>query len=478
MENGKNRWVSLFVLAFMPFMGTLDANIVNVALPTIAKDLDTNMASVEWIVTIYLIAICSTIIIFGRLGDTKGKVRIFKIGLLLFTVGSLLCGVAGSLPFLIFARLLQSVGAACAMATNQGIITHIFPKHERGRALGISAMAVALGTMTGAPLGGLILSISSWHVIFLINIPIGIVAVILAVKFLPKEHVASHERLDIPGAVLYFVSIASLLVTLNVSHYVSNQLYMLTGYAGSIGLLVLFVFVERRTKNPLLDLSIFKNGLFSLSIFCSFISFVAISSLNIIQPFYLQDILGLSVGATGLFMMIFPIVSSAVAPLSGYMSDKIGSEVLTFVGLLIAAIGLFGYSALSETTSLVIIGLFCALASLGNSLFQTPNTSLVMSTVPPNKLGVAGSLNALVRNLGMTIGILLSTSVLYHQMSAELGYEVLGYVEGEAAAFIFGMHWAYLVAGSICVLGALLTGIRLRNNRARRMRQESAGAGE
>ncbi len=468
MENTKNRWVSLFVLAFMPFMGTLDANIVNVALPTMAKDLNAHMANVEWIVTIYLIAISSTIIIFGRLGDIKGKTRIFKIGLLLFTVGSLLCGITNSLLFLILARTLQAIGAACAMATNQGIITHIFPKHERGRALGVSAMAVALGTMTGAPLGGLILSVSNWHVIFLINIPIGIVALALAMRFLPKEQVVSDERLDIKGSVLYFVSIASLLFTLNVSHYVSNQLYMLIGYVVSIALIITFVLVERRTVNPLLDFSIFKNGLFSLSIFCSFISFVAISSLNIIQPFYLQDIMGLSVGATGLFMMIFPIVSSAVAPLSGYMSDKIGSEVLTFVGLLIAAVGLFGYSSLSETTSLVIIGLFVALASLGNSLFQTPNTSLVMSTVPSNKLGVAGSLNALVRNLGMTIGILLSTSILYNQMSAELGYDVLGYVEGEEVAFMYGMHWAYLVAGSICVLGAVLTGIRLRNNRARK----------
>ncbi len=465
MQNNKNRWFSLFVLVLLPFMSTLDANIINVALPTLSKDLNIAMADVEWVVTIYLIVISSTIIIFGRIGDLKSKVLVFKGGLFLFTLGSLLCGLSHSLWFLIFSRMVQALGAACAMATNQGIITQLFPQNERGRALGISGMAVALGTMTGAPLGGLIISITSWHAIFLVNVPVGIFAFILAMRILPKEKIQHGGKFDVKGAILYFTSIALLLVTLNISQQISNTPLIVLGLVIAIALIITFILVERKTEHPLLDVNIFKNTLFSLSIFCSFLTFMAISSLNIIHPFYLQDILLLSAGATGIFMMIFPIVSSAASPVSGHMSDKIGSEILTFIGLCVVAFGLFGFSFLGQTSSLLLIGIFVVIVALGNSLFQSPNTSLVMSTVPRDKLGVAGSTNALFRNLGMTIGILTSTSILYNRMSVKLGHKVFGYIPGEQSAFMYGMHWAYGTAALICLFAAVLTGIRLRNNK-------------
>lgn len=183
----KKRWLILFTTVLLTFMSTLDSSIVNVALPVMSQRLAVSMASIEWVVTSYLIVIVGTILIFGRLADIKGKTSVFKLGIIIFTIGSLLCGLSNSLVMLVFSRILQAIGAAGTMSTSQGIITQVFPRNERGRALGLNGTFVALGSMIGPPVGGIIVSILSWQYIFLINVPIGILALALAMKTLPKK---------------------------------------------------------------------------------------------------------------------------------------------------------------------------------------------------------------------------------------------------------------------------------------------------
>jgi MFS family permease len=228
---------------------------------------------------------------------------------------------------------------------------------------------------------------------------------------------------------------------------------------------MIFILVEKRTELPLLQLKLFQNRLFSLSIFCAFISFVAISSFTIIQPFYLQNAMKYSPAFTGLIMMVYPLVMSVVAPFSGHLSDKIGSEFLTFLGLLLNSIGLFLMSTLNATSSLYSLFIYMIIMSIGNGLFQSPNTSLIMSNAPRNMLGISGSVNALIRNLGMITGISLSILILYSRMSSNIGYHVSDYVKGRDDVFIYGMRGAYLSAAAICVFGALLTAFRLYNKR-------------
>ncbi len=462
----KNRWVILFVVVMVPFMACIDSSIVNVALPTMAKDLLVNMHSITWVVTIYLIIISSIVLIFGRIGDIFGKTIIFNIGFVIFTLGSLLCGLSHSFSFLIFSRILQSVGAAAAMAVNQGIIAEIFPQNERGRALGINGTFVALGTLIGPPLGGLILSISSWEYIFLINVPIGIIASIMSFKFLPKSENIKKEKVDIKGSFLFPIAIVLLFISFSMSGGTSsNNFIIYLGIVISILLIIVFILVERKTVYPLLDVSIFKNSLYSLSVFCSFVAFVALSCISIIQPFYLQDVLKLTSGKIGMFMMIYPLVLAIVAPISGYLSDKIGSEFLTFVGLSLTSAGLLFMATLNERSSLYLIAIFLMFLAIGNGLFQSPNNSLVMSTVPKDKYGIAGSINALMRNIALTFGIILSTTILYSSMSRKIGYSVLNYIEGRNDVFVYGMHIVYLSFSGICLIGAVLTAVRLLNNR-------------
>lgn len=471
----KNRWLILVIVAMQPFMACLDSSIVNVALPVMAKSLSVTMASIEWVVTSYLIVISASILTFGRLGDMKGKTTIFKFGLILFTVGSLLCGISNTLPLLVFSRVIQAIGAAGTMATNQGIITHIFPASERGRALGISGTFVALGTMVGPPLGGLIVSVLSWQYIFLINVPVGIVTFFLGTKILPKADTHSEGKLDIKGVALFSAAIVLLFGAITRGQEIGYQNPMiLAAFALAVVCIAMFIRLEKRVEAPLLQMNLFENKLFSISVFCAFISFTAIGCTNIIQPFYLQDVLKFSSGTTGLFMMAYPLILSVVAPISGYLSDRIGSELLTFVGLLFTITGLLLMSTLNEHSTLWVMLLFVAVLAIGNGLFQSPNTSLVMSTVPRDRLGIAGSINALVRNLGIVFGVSLSTTLLYNRMSHKIGYRVVNYVQGRDDVFIYGMRTVYISAAAVCAVGAVLTALRLY----RRKKGQLRNAGE
>ncbi|MFZ5974968.1 MAG: MFS transporter [Bacillota bacterium] len=464
----KTRWTVLFIVVMSTFMATLDSSIVNVALPVIGRELHVTSGEIAWVVSSYLITIAAAILVFGRYGDLKGKSNVFKYGLAVFTVGSFLCGLTHSLFWLVVSRIVQAVGAACTMANSQGIITQVFPPNERGRALGISGTFVALGTLVGPALGGFIVDVSRWEYIFWINIPIGIIVFLFSLRFLPKKENRIKSRLDVPGAALFIFAIVPLFVSLGQVEVVGYfNPFMLVALSISLVSFVLFIIVEKKSQSPLLDLGLFKNKWFSISIFCGFISFVAMFCSTIVQPFYLQDVLKLSPGAAGLYMTIFPLVLAVVAPVSGYLSDKIGSELLTLIGLFFTGVGLFLLSTLDEHPAYAMMVLFIAIMSLGNGMFQSPNTSLIMSTLPRDKLGIGGSVNALVRNLGMVSGIALSTSLLYGGMSNKLGYHVSGYVEGRSDAFIYGMRIVYITAACICLIGVAVTAFRLVKRRAK-----------
>lgn len=460
-EMNKKKWLILITVVSATFMSTLDGSIVNVALPDMASKLNVGMSGITWVVTSFLITVAATILIFGRLGDMIGKTKVFKFGVVLFTIGSLLCGLTSSLPLLVTARIIQAVGASATMATNQGIITHVFPDNERGRALGVLGTFVALGSMAGPPIGGIIVSAISWKYIFLINIPIGIIVFILTLKIFPKAHTTSDEKLDIKGALLFIAATVSLFGALGqgqVKGY--DNIFIISAFVISFITFVLFIILEHKISMPILQLSIFKNSLFSISIICAFISFIAISASNIILPFYFQDTLKFSPAASGILMMVSPIVLSVVAPFSGYMSDKIGSEILTLFGLSFTSLGLFFLSSLNERSSVLLIVAYIAIMTLGNGMFQSPNNSLVMSTVSRDKLGIAGSVNALIRNLGFVLGTSLSTLLLYNRMSYKIGYRVVDYIKGRDDVFIYGMRSVYISVGIMCLFGVLITALR------------------
>lgn len=470
MNTGR-RTFALINIALLTFMATLDGSIVNVALPRMATSLSTDTGTIAWVVTSYLLAIAGSILLFGKIGDSLGMRRIFLAGVAVFSLGSLLCGLAGSLALLVLARVLQGIGAAAAMATNQGLVAMIFPAEERGKALGIMGSFVALGTLSGPPLGGFITEALSWHYIFLINVPVGIFVLAAGLRIIPRVNTPSRARQDVTGAALFALSMTALFGALILGGERGyRDPLILGGFATFLVTFTAFILRERKVANPLLDLRIFRNGAFSLGLACAFLSYLALAASNLVLPFYLQGPLGLSPARAGMVMVSYPLVLAVIAPLSGRLSDRIGTDLLTLAGLSLTTAGLFFMCFQEAGSPLWTVILAISVMAAGNGLFQSPNTALIMSRVPRSAMGVAGSLNAFIRNFGLVSGVSAAVPLLYGLMGTRLGRPVFSLEPGTDEAFLWAMRGVYLAAGSLHAIGVFLTAGRMY--RSRRMTAE------
>ncbi|MGM0138645.1 drug resistance MFS transporter [Enterococcus sp. DIV0755b] len=459
----KNRWWILVAVSMFTFMSTLDGSIVNIALPTISKDMQVPMNQSEWIVSIYLMMVCACLLLFGKIGDSWGKIKIYRIGTLIFVIGSLLCGFNHSLTFLLFARVIQALGAAMTMATNTGIITEVFPMSERGRALGMIGAFVSLGSIAGPGLGGLILAHFSWAYIFWINVPVGIITMIISEKFLPKDITLSGQKIDMGG----FAAVAATIMTFFGGVFLGQEHGFLTPiplllFVLAIISFVVFLYVEKKVKLPLITFSIFKNKVFTMSLITALLIFSSNFFVNVVIPFYLQSARGLSPSYAGLLMMVFPFLMVIGSPLSGYLTDKVGPEILVLVGLGMLSVTQLMYMFMRADSPLWYYVIATAIMGLGNSLFQSPNNTMVMSSVTKENLGVAGSLNSFARNLGMVIGISLATTILYDAMSSKMGERVTTYIANRPDVFIYGMKITFLGSFFLCLVALFLTLYRVK----------------
>ena len=462
-EINSNKWTLLIIVVAMTFIATLDSSIVNIVLPVMAKDLVVSTSSIEWVVASYTLIICGTILLFGKLGDILGKEKIFQLGCAIFTIGSLLCGVSMSFQMLVVCRFIQGLGGAAYMANNHGIITAIFDSKERGKALGILTTAVALGTMIGPPAGGLISSFWKWNYIFLINVPIGFIIFILSIKFFPKNVVKRKiYNLDMLGAMLQCSGLILFFgaVIMAQEKGVNNRGIILA-LISSVVILGVFIYVERQQKDPLLKFEIFKNRIFTINLMCAFISFTCIAASTILLPFYFQYTLKLSASITGFIVLISPVVLGVFSPICGTLSDKIGREKMCLIGLLIMSVAFLLLSTL-EVNSMAVSAIgFMGTMSLGQAFFQPANNALVMSNCDRDKLGIAGRINSLTRNLGQIAGITLATSILYAFMSIKAGYRVSEYIFGNDNIFVYGMNKVYIILALLCFVGFFINLIRI-----------------
>lgn len=467
-EVQKNRWWILVSVAMFTFMSTLDSSIVNIALPTISKDLAVPMNKAEWVVSIYLMIVCACLLLFGKVGDSFGKIRVYRIGTVIFTLGSLLCGFNHSLSMLLFGRVVQGIGASMTMATNTGITTEVFPMNERGRALGAVGAFVSLGAIAGPGIGGLILANFSWSYIFWINVPIGILTILIGEKFLPKDITMSKKKIDWLGFVTFAVTIMSFFGAIFIGQevgYIHTVPLVLLVIA--IVFFVVFIQVEKRKENPLLVFDILKNKMFTMSLLTALLIFSANFFVNVVVPFYLQNARGLTASYAGLLMMVFPFLMVIGSPLSGYLTDKIGPQRLVLLGLTLLSIAQLLYVFMNQTSPIWYYVLATAIMGFGNALFQSPNNTIVMSSVEKDNLGVAGSMNSFARNLGMVIGIALATTILYSGMTVAYGQRVTTYIEGRPDIFIFGMRVTFIVSLILCITGFILSLVRFRKRAAK-----------
>ncbi len=420
-----SKWSVLAVVAIGVFMATLDASIVNISLPKISLYFGVPLGGmVEWVIIAYLIVISSILLTLGRLSDMIGRKVIWVFGLAVFTASSVLCGVAPSLLFLVVSRAFQGIGGAMIMSVGPAMITHAFQAGERGRALGFLGTVVAVGTSAGPTLGGIITQAFSWRWIFYINAPIGIIGIITTIRLLsePMRPSGAAKKFDLAGAALLSISLVLLMLAMTFGQELGWASPWIMGlFAASAVLLGAFVHFERSIAYPIVDLSIFNNRLFSASLVSSFLSFLSLFAVMFLMPFYLEELLFLQPDHAGLLLTAVPLTISLVAPVSGWLSDRYGSRVLSSLGLTVSSVGLFFLSRLTQSTSLSGIVWPLIVAGFGQALFQSPNNNAIMSSVPENRIGTASGFLATVRVLGQGFSVAMAGAIFTSLGGAKAG---------------------------------------------------------
>jgi EmrB/QacA subfamily drug resistance transporter len=342
-EVSYRRWV-LLITCIGSMMAPLDSTIVSVSLPEIAQDLGMDYAEIIWVPTAYLVTLAVMILVMGRVSDLYGRKPIFIAGFGIFTLGSLLCSVATTGNELILFRILQGFGAACFGATSTAIVTETYPSNERGKALGINAMAVYVGLSLGPPLGGVLTHALGWRSIFWATVPIGILVMTLAFyKLRAVRPEVKKVRFDVPGLLLFSMTLVSLLVALTLGEQLGwGSFEILALFAASIMGFVLFVYVELgKGETALLDPRLFtKNRLFAAANISAFLNYTSFFGVTFMISFYLQRVLGMSVLDAGAILLIMPVTMAVISPISGRLSDRVGSRALASTGMFIVALAL------------------------------------------------------------------------------------------------------------------------------------------
>jgi EmrB/QacA subfamily drug resistance transporter len=462
VRTGKDKkWVVFILVATAIFMSTLDSSIVNIALPEIMEKLDAPFETTQWIVVIYLLTISSTLLAFGRLSDIKGRRWVYCNGFFWFTLGSLLCGSAGFATMLIASRAFQAIGAAMLMACSPALVVDAFPQKERGKALGLVGTVVATGLTTGPALGGVILQYSTWRTIFLLNIPIGAVALVAAWRILKgtAANGASDEPFDWPGAICLTVTLFSLMCfLLHLNKWALSSPPMIAlSMVSAMGLL-LFVFVERQTAYPIADIQILKNRFFMVSVICAIILFAGLFTITFLMPFYLMRPAGFDARSAGAIMMIPFVFLFFISPLSGWLSDRVGSRVLCFAGMGLLTTSLFTFTTLYPSANLWPLCWRLGMAGMGVSLFLPAYSASAMGAVTIAKRGIASGIIAAARNFGMVCGVALSGVIFsrsYTAFSGGLNANV--YDPSLRFVFLEAFHNAMLAGTLLVVVGWILT---------------------
>lgn len=453
------KWYVMAAVAMGVFLATIDGSIVNVALPTLVRAFHTEFAVVQWVVLAYLLTVTTLMLGVGRLGDMVGKKPLYATGFVVFTTGSVLCGLAPTIYWLVGFRVLQAIGAAMMMALGMAIVTEAFPPTERGKALGISGSMVSVGIVTGPVLGGVLLDALSWHWIFFVNLPIGIVGSLMVARFVPALKPAGGQRFDFLGAFTLFVSLMALLLALTLGQRAGfAEMPILTLFATWLLFLAIFLSIEWKSSQPMIDLSLFQNRLFSINLVTGFITFISIAGTIILMPFYLENVLGYDPRSVGLLLAVVPVAMGVMAPISGSLSDHVGSRPITAVGLLMLLLGYYAIGTLStQTTPIGYIMRFLPVG-VGMGIFQSPNNSAIMGAVPRSRLGVASGLLSNTRTLGQTTGIAALGALWASRVAYWLGDTPQGGVTiAPAATQVAALHDTFFTIVILIALALVLS---------------------
>ncbi len=459
-DYSKYKHKSLIVSGLGTFMGTLDSSITNVSLPTISRDLQTTIELVGWVILAYGITLFSLLMIFGVVSEKKGYQFSYKYGFAAFMIGSILSGLSPNIYFLIASRVLQGIGAALLIAVGPALITRSFPVSERGRGLSIIAMVVSVGLMLGPPLGGFIIGLAGWRWIFFVNVPVCIFGLYFTFRYIGDFPITDpHKKISIGGVVSLSMGLLLLMAALLLySRQVSEMIFPIGVLLISFLAFGLFFYFESKPETRLIGLDIFRNRVFTFSGSAMLLVFISSISVTVLIPFYLEEIKNLKPHQVGLFLMVIPVCSFFIAPLAGYLSDKIQAVFISSFGALLMAAGIYLVKGFLPGTSLTSIGVAILVIGIGMAFFGTPNTSAIMGSVKKYQLGSASGILATIRTLGISLGVGFSVEIFSFYRDSYSGETLSG-----SEPFIYGYHSVYQIILFVIILAVIFSLVRGKN---------------
>ena len=401
--NGTGRRVVLLVATITSFLFPFVSSAVNIAIPTIGRELSLDAVTLGWVATAYLLSSATFLVPFGRIADIYGRKRIFTFGVVVLALSSLLSGVANSAIMLISCRIFQGVGGAMLAGTAVALLTTVFPANERGKVLGINVAATYIGLSVGPVLGGILTHHLGWRSIFFLSALLGLAIIGVVLWKLKGEWTgAKGERFDFVGSVIYAPGLVALVYGFTLLPEMSGVWLIIGGVIG----LSAFTKWEMRTRSPVLDINLFRSSkIFAFSNLAALINYSATFAVSFLMSFYLQYLKGFNPESAGLILVAMPAMQAIFSPLAGRLSDRIEPRLIASAGMALTTVGLVIFIFLNETTPLGLIIGNLLLMGLGFALFSSPNTNAVMSSAPNTAYGVASATLATMRQVGMVLSM-------------------------------------------------------------------------
>ena len=456
---GAQKWLVLLGIGAGAFMIGIEFYVVGVVLPTLVTSFDTNFAITEWVMLSYFLIITVMVLSVGWLGDMYNKKWLYLGGLILFTFSSLLCGLASTVELLIGFRVLQGLGAVFMTGLRTAIITQVFSQEERGRALGIVNAIGTLGVAIGPGLGGLLMSVGGWRLTFLVNVPLGIVAIFIVAFALPSLASSKiSQSFDLVGAGLMTLTLTcfALLMTRIQTFGFGESIELILLVVAAIGL-VCFLIVESRLKEPMLDIGIFRLADFSLNLLLLGMMFAVVAGMQLLLPVFLAVGKHYPPQEIGLLLTVLPLAAALVSPIAGTLSDRFGSRPVSMIGLLLMGLGCWGASGLNAESTVLGFLIRTVPLELGLGVFVAPNSDTIMSCVPQERIGIASGLWSLSRTLGMLSGVaLLGTLFTMVTISDTKFKHQLDVTTAPVEALVKGVDTTFAVMGLIVLTSAIL----------------------
>jgi EmrB/QacA subfamily drug resistance transporter len=451
-----NEKMILAVTCLAVFMADLDSSIVNISLPTIAGAFHVDLGIVSWVVMAYLLVVTGLMLAFGRLGDMLGLCRVFTGGLILFTAGSLFCGLSGSIGFLIASRLVQGIGAAAILAIAPALLTTCLPRERHGRALGIMMTVVSVAIALGPILGGFLTEYAGWPWIFIINVPVGITAVILALRITGEDSVPERAgRFDAAGAILILLALATLLYPISQGLYIGWTSPVVIGcFLVTLPAFILFWFHERRCENPLIDLRLFASPAYLRGNVAGMLLLLAFSGAIFLLPFYFEQVRGTSTDIVGILLGVPAVALIVCGPVAGRLSDRYGSKGLMAGSAALSAATMYLFSLVDASTGLVFLVVALFLLGMGIGLFVPPNMRLILGSGGAESSGVASAVMMTLRTAGAMFGVAVYGTIAMQGISGSATGPVL---TAPPVQLVLGIQAAFLAGAVICLVVAIIS---------------------